>query len=70
MLELTCPLDSTGHLEAARDHKQGKTEYLEIVSELQHLGVNSHYETLELSVLHVGHYLPSSLISLKNCVNF
>ena len=68
MLEFTCRLDSTGHLEAARDRKQGKTEYLEIVSELQRLGVNSHYETLELSVL--GHYLPSSLVSLKNCVNF
>jgi len=41
-LELTCPLDSTGQLEAARDRKQGETEYLEIVSELQRLGVNSH----------------------------
>ena len=43
-------------------------EYLEIVSELQRLGVNSHFEKLELSVL--GHYLPLSLVSLKNCVNF
>ena len=54
--------------EAARDRKQGKTEYLEIVSELQRLGVDSVYETLELSVL--GHYLTSSLVSLKRCVNF
>ena len=45
MLELTCLFDPTGHLEAARDRKQGKTEYLEIVSELQRLGVDSLYET-------------------------
>jgi len=68
MLELTWPLDSTGHLEAARDHKQGKMEYLEIMSEFQRFGVDSHYDTLELSVL--GHYLPPSLLSLKNCINF
>jgi len=47
MLELTYLLDSTGHLEAARDRKQGKTEYLEIMSEFQRLGVDSHYDTLE-----------------------
>jgi len=35
MLVLTCPLDSTGHLEAARDHKQEKMEYLEIMPEFQ-----------------------------------
>jgi len=68
MLELTCPLDSTHHLEAARDRKQGKTEYLEILSEFQRMGVDCYYDTLELSVL--GHYLPPSLTSLKNCVNF
>ena len=68
MLELTCPLDSTDHLEATRDCKQGKMEYLEIMSEFQRLGVDSHYDTLELSVL--GHYLPPSLASLKNCINF
>jgi len=65
MLEFTCPLDSTHHLEAARDCKQGKTEYQEILSEFQHMGVDCFYDTLELSVL--GHYLPSSLTSLKNC---
>ena len=68
MLELTCPLGSTCHLEAAREHKQGKTEYLEIMSEFQRVGVNCHYDTLELSVL--GHYLPPSLTSLKTCVNY
>ena len=35
----TCPLDSACHLEAIRDRKQGKTEYLEIVSEFQHVGI-------------------------------
>jgi len=68
MLEFTFLLDSTDHLEAARDHKQGKMEYLEIMSKFQCLGVDSHYDTLELSVL--GHYLPVSLVSLKNCINF
>jgi len=58
MLELTCPLDSSHHLEAARDRKQGEMEYLEIMSE---------FDTLELSVL--GHYLLLSLASLKSCVN-
>ena len=63
MLELTCPLDSTCHLQAARDRMQGKTEYLEIVSEFQCVEVACSYDTLELSVLE--HYLPSSLTSLK-----
>ena len=64
MLKLTCPLDSSCHLEAARDRKQGKTE---TVSEFQCVGVTFSYDTLELSVL--GHCLPSSLTSLKNCVS-
>ena len=59
MLELTCPLDSTCHLEAATDCKQGKTKYLEIVSVFQCVRVTCSYDTLELSVL--GHYLPLSL---------
>ena len=50
MLELTCPLDSSCHLEAARDRKQGKTEYLETVSEFQCVGVTCSYDTLELSI--------------------
>jgi len=55
MLELTCPLNSTCHLEATRDHKQEKTEYLELMSEFQCVGVDYYYDKLELSVL--GHYL-------------
>jgi len=42
MLELTCPFDSTCHVEAARDRKQGKTEYLELMSEFQCVGVDCH----------------------------
>ena len=63
MLELTFPLDSNCHLEAARDRKQGKTEYLEIVSEFQQVGIPCSYDTLVL-----GHYLSSSLTSLTNCI--
>ena len=53
LLELTCPLDSMQHLEAARDRKQSKEEYLQILAELDRLGFPSHYDTIELSVL--GH---------------
>ena len=68
LLELTCPLDSAQHLEAARDRKQSKREYLQILSELDRLGIFSLYDTIELSVL--GHYLPSALSSLHRTVNF
>ena len=34
LLELTFPLDSMQHLESARDCKQSKEEYLQILSEL------------------------------------
>ena len=68
LLELTCPLDSVHHLESARERKQGKTEYQQILSEFDRLGTPCSYYTIELSVL--GHYLPSSLSSFQNCVNF
>jgi len=44
LLELTCPLDSFQHLESSRNHKQSKEEYLQILSELDRLGVNSQYD--------------------------
>ena len=56
------------HLESARDCKQSKEEYLQILSELNHMGVPSRYDTIELSVF--GHYLPSTLTPLHNTVNF
>ena len=68
LLELTCPLDSVHHLESARERKQKKTEYQQILSEFDHLIILCSYYTIELSVL--GHYLPSSLSSFQNCVNF
>jgi len=37
MLELTCPLDSSHHLETARFHKQSKVEYHQILAELDRL---------------------------------
>jgi len=54
LIELTCPLDSTQHLEAARDHKQSKYEYLQILSELDRLGVPSIYDTVYWATI----YLP------------
>ena len=68
LLELTCPLDSVHHLESARERKQKKTEYQQILLEFDRLGILCSYYTIELSVL--GHYLPSSLSSFQNCVNF
>ena len=68
LLELTCPLDSIHHLESARDRKQSKEEYHQLLSEFDRLGVPCFYDTVELSVL--GHYLQSSLSSLYNIMNF
>ena len=39
LLELTCPLDSIHHLESARDRKQSKEEYHQLLSEFDRLGV-------------------------------
>ena len=55
-------------MEAARERKQSKQEYLQILSELDHLGIPSIYDTVEIRVL--GHYLPSTLTSLHNFVNY
>jgi len=54
LLELTCPLDSTQHLEAARNREQSKQEYLQVLSELDRLEMFFFYDTIEVSVL--GHY--------------
>jgi len=64
------PFGFTGldHLESARNCKQGKQEYQQILSEFDLLGVPCFYDTIEISVL--GHYLASSSSFLQNCVNF
>ena len=64
LLELTCPLDSFQHPESARDQKQSKEEYLQILSELDCIGVSSQYDTIEVSYNVLGHYFPSSLKTL------
>ena len=45
-LELTCPLDSIHHLKSARDRKQTKEDYLQILSELDRLGTPSYYNMI------------------------
>ena len=40
LLELTCPLGTFQHLESARDRKQSKEEYLQILSKLDRLGIS------------------------------
>jgi len=55
-LELTCPLDSDHNILSARSRKQNKSEYLQLLADLDCLQMSNHYETLEISVL--GHCLP------------
>jgi len=68
MLELTCPLDSVHHLESARNRKQSKAEYLQLLAEFDRLNIKSHYETIEISAL--GHYQPASVGNIQNFVKF
>jgi len=68
LFELTCPLDSTHHLEQARSRKQNKLEYHQILSELDRLGFTNYYETIEISVL--GHYHQFSIKNTYNALHF
>ena len=68
LLELTCPLDSIQHLESARDQKQTREDYLQILSELDRLEITCYYNTIEISVL--CHYLQSSLSSLCSTLGY
>lgn len=68
LLELTCPLDSSHHLEAARSRKQSKVEYHQILAELDRLEYPNYYETLEVSVL--GHYQRFSVKNILNLLDF
>ena len=61
MLELTC-LNLSSKI-----CKKVKQNILGIVSESWCVGATCSYDTLELSVL--GHYLPTLLTSIKNCIN-
>ena len=62
LIKLICTLDSIPYSESARDCKQTKEDYLQILS--RGLGTLSYYNTIEISVL--GHYLQSFLSSLCN----
>ena len=44
LLELTYPLDSERHIEAARSRKQNKTEYL-LLAEFDRLRINNYYNS-------------------------
>ena len=63
LLELTCPFNSRADLSAARERKQEKPEYLQIIAELDRLGFVSHYHTVEIGCL--GHYLTETVTSMK-----
>ena len=45
----TCALDSVHHLESARERKQRKTEYQQILSEFDRLGIPCSNYTIELA---------------------
>ena len=68
LLELTFPLDSELHIEAARSTKRNKTEYLQLLAEFDHLRIDNYYKTVEISVL--GHYQPSCIQHFKSFVDF
>ena len=55
LLELTCPFNSTEHLQAARNRKINKGEYQLLLSELDRLGYICQYLTIEIGCL--GYYL-------------
>jgi len=63
LLELTCPFNSRADLFAARERKQEKPEYQQIVAELDHLGFVSHYYTIKIGCL--GHYLKKTVRNFK-----
>ena len=48
--------------------KQNKTDYLQLLAELDHLQISPFYETVEISVL--GHYHPFSIQSIKRFTDF
>ena len=50
-------------IDTAREYKQRKTEYQQILSEFDRLGIPCSYYTIELSVL--GHYLPPSCLEIN-----
>jgi len=68
ILELTCPLDLEHHLESAHDQKQKKTEYIQILAELDRLNILHCYSTIEISVL--GHFKPHSIKAIKDVTSF
>jgi len=67
LLELTCPFDSHAELSTAHECKQMKPEYLQIVSELSHLGFVSQYYTIAIGCL--GHYFKETVTSMKQISN-
>jgi len=68
IIELTCPLDSSQHLESAHTRKQFKPEYVQLLAELDQLMISHCYRTVEFSVL--GHFLPNSIFAIKDVINF
>jgi len=56
LLELTCPLDSTYHIQSTRDRKQNKVEYLQLLAEFDRLTIANYYD---ITVL--GHFEVSSI---------
>ena len=68
LLELTCPLDSIHHIQSARNRKQSKTEYLQLLAEFDRLNIANYYDTIEITVL--GHFQVSSIKNLSRLLNF
>ena len=68
LLELTCPLDSAQHIQAARDRKQNKAEYLQLLAEFDRLNIPHYYDTIEITVL--DHYQLSTVKNILYLLTF
>ena len=68
IVELTCSLDSVQHIKSARDRKQFKPEYQQLLAELDRLNISTCYRTVEVSVL--GHFQPKSIYAIKDVTCF
>jgi len=68
LFELTCPSDSTYYLGQGRTCKQSKSEYHQILSELDLIDIPNYYETIEISVL--GRYHQFSIANTYNALRF
>ena len=72
MLGVTCYISNALHniLESARNRKQSKVEYLQLLAEFDRLSISSYYETQAIEISALGHYQPTSIGNYLNFIKF